>query len=224
VLYAGCGPYATLAIPLTTQFRSEQVQFTLLDIHRRSLDAVHGVAETLGVAEYIRDSIECDAAEYRHSGQPVHVIVTEVMQKALMKEPQVAVTLNLAPQLCDGGIFIPENIALDICVAEVVNGMPRLHDLDSERINLGRVFEIRPETRSFPAVKLRVPVRLAGNRRLCILTHITVFDSITLDDLQTWLTYPTPLLDTAGLDEGTEIEFNYEMGQFPKLDYKIVPE
>ena len=224
VLYAGCGPYATLFIPLTTQFKADEVRFTLLDIHRRSLDAVQGLAETLGVSAYIRDSIECDAAEYRHSGEPpIHVIVTEVMQKALIKEPQVAVTLNLAPQLCEGGIFIPEKIALDICVAEVINGMPQLHEPDSIRIDLGRVFEITPETTSFPPVKLQVPVPLSENKMLCILTQITVFDSITLDGMQTWLTHPTPLPDTAGMDEGTEVEFCYSMSQYPKLDYKVLP-
>lgn len=43
VLYAGCGPYALLAVPLMTVFSSAQVTFTLMDIHQECLDSAQAL-------------------------------------------------------------------------------------------------------------------------------------------------------------------------------------
>ena len=52
VLYAGCGPYATLAVPVMTQFCPPDVTFTLLDLHPKSIASVRSIVGTLGLDEF----------------------------------------------------------------------------------------------------------------------------------------------------------------------------
>ncbi|WP_250655380.1 hypothetical protein [Alkalimarinus coralli] len=117
ILYAGCGPFATLLLPLMTQFESDELELHLLDIHQRSLDSVGRLLSQLGMDDYAVSLTQGDACTYQHP-EDLHIIVAEVMQKALEQEPQVAVTANLAPQLCEKGIFIPEQIDVQLCLAQ----------------------------------------------------------------------------------------------------------
>ncbi|HZS47995.1 MAG TPA: hypothetical protein VFC63_23200 [Blastocatellia bacterium] len=240
VLYAGCGPYATLAIPLTTKFSANEVQFTLLDIHQKSLDCVRTIADALGISSYIKGFIRCDAAEYRHPNDDLfHIAVTETMQKALIKEPQVAITLNLVPQLATNGILIPEKVTLDIGLAEISPDAGTDPDKvivpEESIVSLGKAFEINKEIAgqmptllnngngaAFPPAVIRINEDVSGNRKVAILTSITVFGSIELRTNESWLTFPTPIFEIGEIKEGTEIEFRYSLGNNPGLRYRFI--
>ncbi len=117
ILYPGCGPYATLVLPLTTQFSPADFQVTLIDVHEPAVVAVRKLVQALDVADYVCDIVRADAMTYQPpAGQQYHLLVLEVMQGALAREPQVALTLRFLPWLLPGGLLVPARITVDACL------------------------------------------------------------------------------------------------------------
>ncbi len=235
ILYAGCGPFATLAVPLATQFSADQIQFTLLDIHGRSLESAKLIVEALGLESYVRDYLQTDATAYVHDRQ-VHMVISEAMQRALEKEPQVAITMNLLPQLRRDGIFIPEQITVDACLYDARKeflmlpagsddaSLPDILETQRVRINLGRILELTAATAAelqatMPTVVIETPTEVK-DLSIMLLTRVRVFDSILLDEYESGITYPVVLRDLDKVEAGARIEFKYSLGSEPGFKYR----
>jgi hypothetical protein len=116
ILYAGCGPFAPLVLPLCTHLEAGKISLTLIDIHEVSLDSARKIFEEFGLSNFVRDFVQCDVTEFK-ANTLHHILITETMQKTLAKETQVAITLSLAPQLLDGGLLVPQRIEVDACLS-----------------------------------------------------------------------------------------------------------
>lgn len=188
LLYAGCGPGAPIIIPLLSLFSPEQLSITLLDINQTSIDSVLALIKKLDAKDFFRGIHVEDAILYRHpSALPLHIVLSETMDKGLTKEPQVRITQNLAPQLNKNGIFIPESI--DIFTEHSFYSKEPYFDIDKNVLELDPLIDTKDKHLLFSITKqiqnqkefefasesIEVPADFTETPDICIYAEIIIF-------------------------------------------------
>jgi hypothetical protein len=246
IVYAGCGPYGTLLLPLTTRFTPEQVQLTLIDIHKPSIDSVRRLVEALGIENYIYKCAQADAVTYRHPPEiPLHMVISETMEAGLAREPQLAIMRNFLPQLQEKGFFIPENIVVEAWLSSSEKedigllmhrdefGYPvgREMQMKADRLPLGRIIALNsksahPEAigRSWEAIKLttlEVPDRDERFDQFLLLTTVSIFGPYGFAPYDCELSFPLRLHELDKVESGGKIHFSYVFGRKPGLHHEL---
>lgn len=225
ILYAGCGPYATLLTPFTTRFTPEEITFHMLDINEASLEAAKKLYKGLQLEDYIAEWICADATLYQlPADSTIHLIISETMLNALKKEPQVEIMLNLMPQLHEKALFIPEEITVSAQLLDHKQEASRYQELNKtpERINLGTLYAIgRADCKPQSQVTIEIPKQTGNFNSLNLLTDITTFGDEKLSIYDCSLNLPLRIADVSDL-EGRSIHFNYKTGTVPGFEYEWV--
>ena len=242
ILYAGCGPFATLLLPLLGRFQAGELNAHLLDIHQRSLDSVGQLIEHFGLQAHCINYVQDDACRYQHPGSP-HIIITETMQKSLEQEPQFAVTANLAPQLHARGIFIPQKIEVELCLADLEGEMAvfkRGEVLDPDNLvrtgkrhPLATVLCLIPEHAATllqqaedcgtgilelnPVQVTIPPIADLDNFDALLFTRIQAFEQHQLFDYESDITLPLRCTEMAPLRAGVNYRVSFQLGSYPKF-------
>lgn len=243
VLYAGCGPFATLLLPLLGRFRAGELEIHLLDIHQHSLDSVDRLIEHFGLHAHRISTVQGDACRYQHPGRP-HIIIAETMQKSLEQEPQFAVTANLAPQLCTRGIFIPQKIDVELCLAHLDREaalFKRGNTIDcnalvktGERHPIATVFSLTPQhaatllrqsshdectgALAVNPITIRIPpVAQLHSFDALLFTRIQVFCQYQLQDYESEITLPLRCSELSPLEAGASYQVSFQFGNYPKF-------
>lgn len=123
ILYAGCGPLAPLVLPLQLlpQTQREQINITLLDIHRQSIHIAREVTNALGMEHMVNRNVICENAcsmnLSAHRISPPDIVISETIDRAMLTEPYAGILYNLSRQMDPAGIMIPQNIRLELYLA-----------------------------------------------------------------------------------------------------------
>jgi len=217
ILYAGCGPYATLLTPLTSRFTSKQVKFIMLDVNAVSLDAARELYDQLGILDYVMDFVCADATAYTlPENVSIDIVISETMLNGLRKEPQLAIMNNLIPQLHPEAIFIPEEIKVDAMLTrwqQEYNSFTIL-DYQPKRIKVGRIYCASRQFHLPEPVVVRIPASETHNR-LDLFTEIRVFAQEVLTTYNCSLTVPLPICKVENQMCEVIAEFEYIMSENP---------
>jgi hypothetical protein len=234
ILYAGCGPYATILLPLLPLLREDQIDITLLDIHEYSTTSASHIISELGLEAYISKVILGDAITYQHPPAfPLHLVVTETMYRALLREPQTSITANLAPQLIKNGILIPEEISVDLVYSFFayepvlnpdVDERPNQVDPEivSNRIKQDTLFSMNKEDNfselyhqslPFETGWIKPPQQFENCPDICLFTTVSVFDGIKLELAESTITNPYcvhSLFNLSGDDSCFKLSYHFK--------------
>jgi predicted RNA methylase len=236
IVYAGTGPFGTLLIPLTTIFTSKEVKFTLLEVNPNTIENLKNVIKAFKVEEYVEEIVQCDATEFKvNKSKPIHMVVTETMQNALKREPQVAITFNLVSQMEQKGILIPEKVIVEAGLLDPKRDMDRMRGVEGADKDyyypLGKIFDLNKEIIGieknnnccFPEVEVEIPLNIEKRyRRLNLVTDIQVFEENKLTYMNSSLNMPLRVIDIDSENCGIErISFQYVISENPRFIYKI---
>lgn len=179
ILYAGTGPFAPLALMQTPFFGPDEVRFTLIDMHQPALSCQARIISVLGLEGYVEETVQTDATEWiPPDGKKYHIAVAEVMQRALIVEPQVGVTMAVTKHLRPGGLLVPERVELTLCLLK-----PGAEQYQAEAgvARMPQYFRLSGD--SIPGAKASLPDTdpTTGGERVIIATPFTLTGSIAVE-------------------------------------------
>lgn len=224
VLYAGTGPYASLLTPLITVFTPAQLQMVLLEINPVSIQYLQKIITQFEMEDYLIDLVQADAVTWSipENMQP-DMIVSETMNNALQKEPQVNIVANLLSQCSTGTILIPELIKVDACLLgntisnpEDILHLETLLELDAET-----AVRIKNNPEKVAAISHGIIVTIAELpperfRTLVLNTSIRIFGQHSLAFNESGLTISHKLMMTNSFNKyPTRLLFQYRLEDDP---------
>jgi len=115
IFYAGCGPFAPFVTLVAPLFSPKQVQFSLLEINNKSIEAAKKLIKELELTAYVKEYYLADAITFKiPNPERVHILFSETLDALLNRECYVPILWNLLPQLPKEASVVPENVLIKL--------------------------------------------------------------------------------------------------------------
>lgn len=225
-LYAGCGPYATLILPLLPLLSPENIRFTLVDINKKSLDSAKKLIQELKLNDFVDNYYLEDLTNFKLD-KPYDIVLSETMQSCLENEPQVHIMRNIVPQMQEDAIFLPEEINLRFYLNNHSLFMEKIlyenrHKNIVDKIFVDDFISVNKQTilnHSFEKI-VQVPEDFGNYKDLMIFTFITVYKDEILKERESSLNNPKFYFDLSK-DYSPFIKFQLDINGKPKIKSEI---
>jgi len=241
IVYAGCGPFATLLIPLLSIFSKNQICAILLDINNSSIHSVKKIISILGLNDYQLMLIEADATTYQKPESfAIDLLLSETMHYALTSEPQVSIIKNFLPQLHQQSIIIPQEISIDLAYS-FYSKEPFLKDADTlcdndalkpypMRSDVGNLFKLSknfnqlsatPDNKIISSPYL-IPEEFSEYPDICLFTSLKIYDDIELNTAESYITNPYCVTSLFNIKAHLGFQLIYDYNEVPKWTCKLL--
>lgn len=115
IFYAGCGPFAPFITMVAPLFSPKEVQFSLLEINKKSLEKAEELIQKLNLEDYVQTYHLADAITFEiPNAAQVDIVFTETLDALLFRECYVPILWNILPQLSESATIIPDNVVLKL--------------------------------------------------------------------------------------------------------------
>ena len=238
-MYAGCGPYATLLTPLLPLFKAEEIEVILIDINEYSIQSAKEIIVKLQLEDYIADAVCTNAINYKKpESWPLHLLISETMFNALTREPQLAITANLAPQLVHNGILIPEEVNIDLVYTffgkeTYLNNKEEVFHQNKSAIKhekVDRLFSLNKRNNfsektleqhfQFESKVYEVPKENENRRDICLFTEVKIFNEFILNNAKSFITNPHCITAISNLGSDSKFQLIYDFKENPNWTYR----
>jgi len=225
IFYAGCGPYAPFITLVSSFFRSDEVDFFLLEINKTSLESAKKLINTLELTNYVKDYYLADAVSFQVPNSDIfHILISETLDALLYRECYVPILFNLLPQFKKHTSVIPENVIINlISFRHIENNKP----IAEEKI--GTVLNVREEI-SARIYNKEIPIQFSDKKfdlrllemndkqKYILDTQVHIYKYLFLDRNESSLTIPYELNFEVN-PENKYIQFTYFL--HPEIELKI---
>ncbi len=176
LFYAGCGPYAPLMTLVAPFFDPKEVQFSVLEINKYSLESAKKLINSLELSAYIKEYYLADAVTFQvPNATAFHILISETLDALLYRECYVPILFNLLPQFDKNTTLIPKNVQISLSLSTNKVAITR-----NKEVVLATIMDVQETILTYPDHR-NTPAHLPDKKIDLTSLDIDKYDAFLLD-------------------------------------------